>query len=62
MTDTVTFWTDLSFSLLASRDTYLQHREKVPVRRWRGATMFSASRLCPWYFDARDGWKLVFGE
>ena len=46
---TATFWTDLSFSPPESRDTYLQHRVKVPVRRWRGAPMVSASRLGPWY-------------
>ena len=46
---TITSWTDLSFSPPLSRDTYLQHRAKVPVRRWRGAPMVSASRLGPWY-------------
>ena len=54
MTSTVTSWTGLSFALLGSRATYLQHHEKVPVRCWRGATLFSASRQSPRYSDARD--------
>lgn len=60
MASTVTSWTGLSFTLLGSRATYLQHHEKVPVRCWRGATECSASRQCSGYCDARVGGILDF--
>ena len=62
MTSTVTSWTDLCFTLLASRVTYPQHREKVSVRLLGGRSPGQRLPPEPLVLDARDGWTFLFRE